>query len=170
MPIEIFIERSRLGKVFYDLRDGHLSISGWRGLEKCGAEVELHAMSHRVEMLGRRFWRPILLCGGIGCALISVAVALVLQKVLPPGAVMYFAEIAGIFGAVFLATGLRWIPRLEVVRFKDVVGRTNFDIIREARQAREVDRFVEMLQLKIKQSKAPNQTPEPTAAAGRGSS
>lgn len=117
---------------------------------------ELHALSHRVEFLGRRFYRPIIVCGVLGVVMLGMAVAFVFQKKVPFGAVYYLAGWTGIFGAAFLAAAIRWVPRMYVARFKDVVGRVAFDVVRERAYSSEFDAFVSQLQQFINESKEPN--------------
>jgi hypothetical protein len=155
MNTEVFIERSRHGKVFYELKDDRVRVSGRRALESFSIELELHAMSHNVERLSRRFWRPILMGVGIGLICGAMSLLLVFQTRVPFAAVTHFAVSTGILAAVFLGTGLQWIPLVEIIRFKDAVGRTAFDVVTEKSYAVECDVFVEKLQDSIVKCKQP---------------
>lgn len=143
MSTHYFIERSRFGKTIYELKDTYLHISGRRFLVGVSMHVELRDISSRTERLCRRFYRPIILGSVVGLVSAGATLAFAFQTVLPSEGVVYFEEFTGIFAAVSLGTAIRWIPRVEVVRFKSILGTTLFDAIREDKYADEFDGFVD---------------------------
>ncbi len=150
----VFIERSRLGKSFYELRGDHLTISGTRWFEPYKMEVELSSASPDTERLSRRFYRPIIVLLSIGTVLAGITAALLLQTYVPDGAAHYFVHEAGVAAAAFIGAGLTWIPRIKVVRFRDSNGSVLFDVVKERRQAEDFEKFIEYLQETIVQSKS----------------
>jgi hypothetical protein len=91
-----FIERSRLGKVFYLLSDSRLSISGRRALRDFSLEIELTNIADRVERHSRRFVKPQIKLFGYAAVFAVLVVLFLIQKTLPLVAVLYFVETAGI--------------------------------------------------------------------------
>ncbi len=120
MSPHVFIERSRLGKSFYELRGDHLSISGRRFLQRYEIEVELSDASPQFERLALRFFRPIVVQLSIGAAMSCLTAALLLQKFIPAEALHHYVLAAGISAAGFVGGGLTWIPRVKVARFRAV--------------------------------------------------
>ncbi len=55
---------------------------------------------------------------------------------------------------MFLLSAIRWIPRLEVVRFRDTLGRTLFDVVKERSYGDEFEAFIECLRDRIKNAPA----------------
>jgi hypothetical protein len=157
MSPHVFIERSRLGKSFYELRGDHLSISGRRFLQRYEIEVELSDASPQFERLARRFYRPIVVQLSIGAAMSCLTAGLLLQKFIPAEALHHYVLAAGISAAGFVGGGLTWIPRVKVARFKNLQGEVLFDVVFERRYAAEFHEFVEYLHETIVQCKRPNQ-------------
>jgi hypothetical protein len=158
----VFIERSRLGTVFYELQGDHLRMSGARAWRKFDIHIELHALKAGSERLTTRFLRMILIQCAIGLTSIGVTVILLLQ---PSATVKLFAGAPAAFGAIFLARGLHWIPRVNVARFKDVVGRVAFDVVKTKLHGGEFEEFIALLEASIMKSKTPNKAPEPTTTS-----
>lgn len=66
---------------------------------------------------------------------------------------MFLARITGPAAVPFLGLALMWIPRLEVVRFKNTLGATMFDVVKEKKYAAEFEEFIEYLRDRIARSK-----------------
>lgn len=157
----IFIERSRLGKVIYELRDDRLSITGRRAMRDFRLELELNGMSSRIERGGRRYFRPILKLFTYAAVFATIAVLFLVQQRAPLAAIYYFVEFAAVCAVAFFMAGLKWVPRLEVVRFKDAIGRTLFDVVKEQAYAVEFEQFVQLLRDRIQASKGSANVPSP---------
>ena len=162
-----FIERSRMGKVIYELNDGILLVSGCRGLRKFHSRIELHSLSPQPILLKVRLWRPLFILIFVGLALVSTAIYCARQTWAPPGALTIVAEFAAIYGAAILIAASRWVPQLEIIRFNDVVKRPAIDITRESAAADETDEFVQNLVSAIKCAKVQSDHthPAPTPAS-----
>jgi len=151
-----FIERSRLGKVFYLISDSRLSISGSRALRKFSLEVELTNIADRVERHSRRFIKPQIRLFGYSAVFAILIILFLIQKSLPLIAVSYFVETAGILLVIFFGAGLKWIPKLEVVRIKDILGRTLFDVVKEQAYKDDFEAFVRTLRDRVAKAKDPS--------------
>jgi hypothetical protein len=98
MSTHVFIERSRLGKVIYEIKEDKVSVSGRRALRRFALEVPLRSFSGRTERLSRRFYRPMLRLFLWALLMLTILVLFCLQTRVPLGAVMFFMEIAAIWG------------------------------------------------------------------------
>lgn len=154
MSVHFFIERSRFGTTIYELNDAHLHVSGKRFLIGFSQEIELRDISSRTERLSKRFYRPIIVGAVIGLVSVGATLAFIFQTVLPSGGIFYFAEFTGIFGAVSLGTAVRWIPRVEIARFRSTLGAFLFDVIKEDKYAGDFEEFVELLVEQVSNSKS----------------
>jgi hypothetical protein len=163
----VFIERSRLGKVFYEVRGKQILISGRRALQPFRLEFELSELSNRVERLSRRFYRPIARLFAYAAVFTTTVILFLIQKAVPIGAVIYLAEIAGFWAVMFILAGIRWLPRLEVVRFRNTLGKITFDVIKEPSYAADFEDFVDRLRYSIKTSLTPNESTDPAPSSGR---
>jgi hypothetical protein len=160
-----FIERSRLGKVFYQLTGSRLSVSGTRGLRPFSLELDLTEISPNIQRIRGRFLPSVLLFYGIGFGLLIVTAELFRLKWAPFDAVFWPAEITLMFSVSFLSIGYRWSSRLQAVRFRNILGKTVFDMVKERGYADEFEAFVEELQENIRRSKVLDREFQPVASA-----
>jgi hypothetical protein len=142
MAVSILIERSRLGKVFFDLREEHLSISGRRMFFPVDDKIDLGEVSPDFDVHQTRYYRYIFAFGGVGLAALAVAVAMITQRWVTVEGLSHFIIGIGGFGAGNLGMGLMWIPRVTVIRFKTYDGDIAFEMIRDPGKTSEMDAYL----------------------------
>ncbi len=155
MSHQVFIERSRLGKRIYELRDSSLTISGIRQFKKFEKTIPLGFTSPNYVRARRRLHYL------VQVPIAKVCVGLLVLRVfsfLPTGPYVYVAEIAGILIGVSLWQAILGIPPIEIVMFKNTNGRAQFDLVKEKKQAKEFEEFVAKLASTIRGETGPAST------------
>lgn len=152
--VTVFIERSRLGKVIYDFREDGLSFSGRRLLRTVRGDFALRDLALQEERFSYRKNGMMAVNLVVGVLLLGIAVGLILQPWLPEGGVHYFVMLAGTSGAAFFGVGIRFIPKIRVIRFWTVQGEVAFDLILENSYAAGLEEFVEKLKVAIARAEA----------------
>lgn len=154
-----FTERTPIGTTFYIVKAQQLQISGRRFLKSFEMTVDLREVSPRIERLIIRFTGGVV-CFLIGMLFAAVTVVLIVQQAIPPDKVLGYAYFTGGLALYFLRVGIPMSRRLEIVRLRNMLGGTLFDMIREKKYADEFDEFVENLRTAASKSKERNSTPE----------
>src|ERR1019366_3106539 len=124
MAYDVFIQRSRLGKRVYELKDSTLTISGKIQFEKFEKSFPLNFTSPNYIRARRRL--PYL----VQIPIIGVCIGLLtlrLLSFLPTELYIFVVEIAGMWIVVSIWQAIRGIPPVEVVVFKNTNGRVQFD-------------------------------------------
>lgn len=149
MATHIYIERSRLGRAIYELKDGVLSVSGTRGQ----SFVRLDDLSSADLKFKRRFYRNIAM-GFIGAmASGAVVTALLVQQMIPAAPLHYFIHPIAIVFATSLAIAITWMPEVRFVRFRDKRGGTAWDFVEPWRSNREFEDFIGRVRAEIEKAK-----------------
>jgi hypothetical protein len=142
MATDVFIQRSRLGKRVYELKDSTLTISGTFQFRKFERRFPLGFTSPNYIRVRRRLhWL-------IQFPLFVAVVALVAIKALsflPEGLFEMVVEFFGMILVVSVLSAIRGIAPVEVVIFKNTSGRAQFDLVKETKQAAEFEEFVATL-------------------------
>jgi hypothetical protein len=147
MSNEVFIERSRLGKRIFELKDSTLTISGTSRLKKFEQTFPLGFTSPNYIRARRRLHsliqRPLV----AACFVLFMIRSL---SFLPSGLYALVVEFLAFIIVVFVLTAIRGITPFEVVIFKNTSGRAQFDLVKEKNQAKEFEEFVANIESAIR--------------------
>jgi hypothetical protein len=139
MSQQVFIQRSRLGRVTFWRRGEALEITheGWGTKSK--HEIPLRSISPEYEIGSKRIWLlavfPLVIA--IGC-LVGYRFLSQMDIPLLPQLSMYLL----VFGGIALMVSFRGLPRVEYFSFKDHWNRPLFAIVREREQIESCNAFV----------------------------
>src|ERR1700685_1396117 len=137
-----FIQRSRLGKRVYELRDSKLTISGKFGFKKCTREFNMHYISPDIVRAKRRMARLVQIPLALACL---AGLVLRVFRFVPWGIYIFVVEVCGVIGIMSLWQAIRGIAPVEVVVFKNTNNFVQFDVVKEAKQGAEFEEFIEAL-------------------------
>jgi len=156
--IPTFVQRSRLGKKIFQIRNGVLEISTSR-LSTGFAEhrFDLQTLDPDYQPRTGRL-HILLILGGVGLVLsLAVLWGLQNQTVIPREAVPYFSYWPGMMLAVSLGWVVYGTRRVEYYVFCNHWKKPAFDIVREPAQTEECTRFILALveHIKLAQSDLP---------------
>lgn len=158
MRIPTFVQRSRLGKKIFQIRDGVLEVTAYRLGAKFGEHrFDLQTLDPDYQPRTGRL-HVLLIFGGVGLVLaLAVLWGLYNQTFIPREALTYFYY----WPASMLAVSLAWVVygtrRVEYYVFCNHWKKPVFDIVRESGQADECARFILALveHIKLAQSELP---------------
>ena len=146
MSVPTFIQNSRIGRVIYQIRDGHLQISAskfGRGFNEC--RLALRSLNPNYTPRFVRLYALLvipfvlaLLCGVVIRGLFH-------QTLIRQEALIYIYQWPVTFGVVFLILAIRGIRRVEFFEFRNHWGKPVLHIIRERKQAAECAAFITVL-------------------------
>jgi hypothetical protein len=145
-----FTERSRLGKVRYELGTTALKISGKRGAHSLSATFALRDISLNIQHLTQRFYFSLVALFGLTLLFATVGVVFIFSASFPISMRALVSGVALIFCGCFIAIGVRWAQPMHLVRFKNRVGTTLFDVIMEKGCTADVEEFVSALRSAVK--------------------
>lgn len=134
----VFIQRSRLGRRIYELRESKLTVSGRLWFKV----FDLHYISPEFVRIRRRMPRLI----QIPLAKACVAGLLIrLLRFLPPDPYFVVVELAVGFIAISLWHAYRGLAPIEVAIFRNTNDRIQFDLVKEKNQGTEFEEFITAL-------------------------
>jgi hypothetical protein len=142
MSCEVFIQRSRLGKRIYELKDSTLTISGTFQFKKFEKKFPLGFTSPDYIRVRRRLHYLVQI------PIVGVCIGLLALRILsflPWGLYIYVVYLSGTWIVVSVCQAIRGIPPVEVVVFKNTNGKAQFDLVKEKKQSREFEEFVAKL-------------------------
>lgn len=142
-----FIQRSRIGRGIFLLRDDLLEVTILSFGIKSTNSYPLRSIEPDYELVAQRFWILILVPLVISAALMGLTYVLVSQQMLPKAAAIYSA----LFALAFAIGAIRGVPRVERFLFFDHGQKPRFYIVRERHQTAECEAFLLMLVERIEQ-------------------
>jgi hypothetical protein len=136
MGEKVFIQRSRVGRVVFTLKERHLSIV--RG--KVTINVDVTELRDEVRYVSFRSYPGI--CIFLGLALCTGALTRYFAF-LPEGLYGFVVLFGSIAASMFVVVAFQFISKLEFARFSNRTGDRAFDIMIEKAQAAESTSFIQ---------------------------
>lgn len=145
-PISTFVQNSRVGRAYFQIRDGTLSVSSRvPGSGFAETSFDLRTIDPDYEPQVVRL-HALLIIPGIAAVLsLGVVWGFMQISAIPRGAVVYFVQWPAVVFAVALALAIRGSRRVEYFVFHDHWKRRAFTIICEREQREECAAFISTL-------------------------
>jgi hypothetical protein len=134
----VFIQRSRVGRTIFTLREKELEVASHAFGQKYERTLPVRSISADYQVGAQRINRMIVGPVLVALACFSAAAWLLTHDMWPQMLGLY----AGMLGVSFLLLGLRFIRRVEYFTFRDHWQRPLFSILREHEQSEECNSFV----------------------------
>jgi hypothetical protein len=136
---EVFIQRSRLGRVIFWRRGDVLEITHEILGRKSKREIPIRSISSDYQIGSRRVW--MLVIGPLVLATVCLAIYRTVSQVAIPVAHVFTVHLL-MLGATALWASFKGLPRVEYFTFKDQWHRPLFSIVREPEQSENCNAFV----------------------------
>ena len=146
-----FIERSRIGKTIYMLREDHLDISRDRFGDRGENRISLRQLSGECALGARRIHVWTLIGVVVACACIWLLGHMLSQTVIPMGAAIHVIGYILMTLVVFVGVAFNGVRRVEYWILYDLWKKPIITIVREKSQAEECDAFIAAILQRIEE-------------------